>query len=140
MLGNRHDAEDVVQEAVFKAWSKIGQLREGEERFRPWFLTIVANECPSLRRSRWWRVVTLAETPQPTTPAPEADDSGRLDLWTAVAKLSPDDRCVLVLRHALDLSVEDVARVLGISVAATKSRLHRATARLRPALAAEVPT
>lgn len=140
MLGNHHEAEDVVQEAVFKAWSKIGQLREGQERFRPWFLTIVANECRSLLRARWWRVVTFADIPEPADHASAPDYAGQLDLWVAVAKLGPDDRGVLVLRYVLDLPVEEVARVLGISVGATKSRLHRAIARLRPTLAVEVPT
>ena len=140
MLGNRHEAEDVVQEAVFKAWSKIAQLREGRDAFRPWFLTIVANECRSVRRSRWWRVITFGDRAEPDRPLPAVDDSVRLDLWAAVAKLSPDDRGVLVLRYVLDLPIEEVARVLGISVGATKSRLHRAAARLRPGLAVEVPT
>lgn len=138
MLGGRREAEDVVQEAVLKAWSRIGQLREGPERFRPWFLTIVANEARSLRRGRWWRQLTFAEVPERPEAPGGVDDAARLDLWASMARLSPDDRGVLVLRYVLDLPVDEVAGILGISVGAAKSRLHRAALRMRPGLAVEV--
>ncbi len=64
--------------------------------------------------------------------APATD--ARLDLEHALAGLSGEHREVLALRYFLDLPVEEVARVLGISVAATKSRLHRALKALGPAL------
>lgn len=53
MLHDHYAAEDAVQEAALKAWRKLRQLRDGTE-MRPWFLGIVANECRSTRRSRWW--------------------------------------------------------------------------------------
>jgi len=52
MLQDHQAAQDAVQEAALKAWRKLRQLREGSE-MRPWFLGIVANECRSVRRSRW---------------------------------------------------------------------------------------
>src|SRR5258705_7168894 len=55
MLKDRTAAEDAVQEAAFKAWRKLDRFRAGSE-MRPWFLAIVANECRSTRRSRWWQV------------------------------------------------------------------------------------
>lgn len=55
MLHDHEAAEDAVQEAAFKAWRKLKQLRQGTE-MRPWFLGIVANECRSARRSRRWSV------------------------------------------------------------------------------------
>src|ERR1700682_4515875 len=59
LLHDHQAAEDAVQEAAFKAWRKLIQLREGSE-MRPWFLGIVANECRSTRRSRWWSVTRSA--------------------------------------------------------------------------------
>src|SRR5947209_20503198 len=56
LLRDHHAAEDVVQEAAIKAWRKLSHLREGSE-MRPWFLGIVANECRSAMRTRWWSVV-----------------------------------------------------------------------------------
>lgn len=64
MLHNPTEAEDVVQEATLKAWSKIGTLRAGTD-FKSWFLKIVANECRQTLRSAWWKVVR--KPPSPTS-------------------------------------------------------------------------
>src|ERR1700674_4791894 len=69
LLHNHQAAEDAVQEAAFKAWRKLAQLREGSE-MRPWFLGIVANECRSATRSRWWSVVVRSEPPEPASDPP----------------------------------------------------------------------
>ena len=132
MLGNRTAAEDAVQDAAMKAWRAAGRLRDDSGDLRPWFLTIVANQCRSIRRSRWWRVLRLAKVPESAEAASTTD--ARLDLERARAGLSSEHRDVLALRYFLDLSVDEVARVLRISVAATKSRLHRALRALGPAL------
>src|SRR5689334_10309508 len=55
MLRSPTEAEDVVQEATLKAWSKITTFRAGTD-FRAWFLKIVANECRQTMRSAWWKV------------------------------------------------------------------------------------
>ena len=55
LLQDVDEAEDAVQEAAFTAWRRIGNLREGSS-LRPWFLGIVANQCRSVKRSRWWSV------------------------------------------------------------------------------------
>ena len=51
MLGDRMEAEDATQEAITRAWRKLGQLRLGMP-MRPWFLAIVVNQCPNVRRTR----------------------------------------------------------------------------------------
>src|SRR5215467_7842115 len=60
MLSDASLAEDAVQEALLKAWRKLYTFRAGED-VRPWFLTIVANQCRSVRRARWWSVQRLPE-------------------------------------------------------------------------------
>ena len=132
MLGDRAAAEDAVQEAGLKAWRAAGRLRDDSGDLRPWFLKIVANQCRSIRRSRWWRVLRVDRLPERAEAAPSTD--ARLDLERALAELNREHREVLALRYFLDLSVDEVARVLGISVAATKSRIHRALRALGPAL------
>ena len=57
-LRDPHEAQDAVQEATLKAWRNLDRLRK-EAAVRPWFLTIVANHCRSVRRTRWWSVVRL---------------------------------------------------------------------------------
>ncbi|HEY7201276.1 MAG TPA: sigma-70 family RNA polymerase sigma factor [Candidatus Dormibacteraeota bacterium] len=132
MLRDRSAAEDAVQEAALKAWRKYGQLRGGAAGFRTWFLSIVANECRMARRTRWWRVIRLAETPEPRVPDEVGVSSG--ELRDAVLRLDPGDRAALFCFFYLDLPMEEVARVLGISRTAARSRVYRAARRLRPEL------
>src|SRR5260370_21724661 len=133
MLRERDAAEDAVQEAGVKEWRNVRRLRADTLNLRPWFLTIVANQCRSTRRARWWRVIRLANLPiQPTTRDLDADD--RLDLLQGMRSLSDDQRLVLALRYFIDLPIDEVAQVLGTSPAATKSRIQRALKALRPVL------
>jgi RNA polymerase sigma-70 factor (ECF subfamily) len=133
MLGDREAAEDAVQEASLNAWRNVRRLRRDTSSLRPWFLTIVANQCRSTRRAPWWRVVRLPTFPQPTGGfGPSNDD--RLDLENAMRRLSDRQRLILVLHYYLDLPMEEVAATLGISKGAAKSRIHRAVRALRPAI------
>ena len=129
MLQNPQDCEDAVQEAMFKAWRAFPRLRENSE-LRPWFLTIVANECRQRRRSRWWSILKRA-SPAEDTPAPSAIDEGAMDLRLAVGKLPVDMKLAIVLRFYLDLSFDEVARILGVSNVAARARVYRALKRLR---------
>jgi len=129
MLQNQHDAEDAVQEASFKAWRAVGRLREGSNP-RPWFLTIVANECRQRRRGRWWNVIKGQPLPDVAGPEPEWGLAAA-ELRLALARLRPEMRLVIVLRYYLDLPFGDMGRVLGVSTAAAKLRTHRALRQLR---------
>jgi len=133
MLADRTAAEDAVQEASIKAWRKFGQLRGDDRSLRSWFLSIVANECRMARRQRWWSVVKVADPPR------ESADPGAIgsDLKEAVLRLPADDRLPLVLFFYLDLPVEEVARTLGVSESAARSRIYRAAGKLRAGLEAE---
>ena len=130
-LRHRDAAEDAVQEATLKAWSRLGQFRNAAGSLRPWFLKIVANECHSVRRTRWWR---LAQTNAPSTvsiASSEDDLAGIADLRRSMRRLDHDERLLLHLFYWLDLSVEDMAQVLQISKSAARGRLYRAVGRLR---------
>ncbi len=134
MLGDRSAAEDAVQEASIKAWRKLRQLRGDEASLRPWFLSIVANECRMARRQRWWSVVRVAD------PSPERDvraGEAAMDLKDAVLRLPASDRLPLVLFFYLDLPVDEVARALGVSESAARARIYRAARKLRADLTEE---
>jgi len=129
LLHDHQAAEDAVQEAAFKAWRKLSHLREGSE-MRPWFFGIVANECRSAMRSRWWSVIRT-DPPEPgTEPLDEAVVAG-VELRQALRAINADKRLVLVLHWYLDLPVSEIAAIVGISVHGAESRLLRATNELK---------
>jgi RNA polymerase sigma-70 factor, ECF subfamily len=130
MLQNPTEAEDAVQEAVFKAWRGFGRLRDGSN-VRAWFLTVVANQCRQQRRNRWWSVLKRNELPDAPDLAAQLPYEDVAELRQSLAALPHDQRLAIVLRYYLDLPLEEVGRVLGISVEAAKSRVHRALGKLR---------
>lgn len=136
MLDDRSTAEDAVQEGSIKAWRKLGQLRGDVGSLRSWFLSIVANECRMVRRQRWWSVTRLAD-PSPLRVVGDQFDATSTDLKSALLRLSPEERLPLVLHFYLDLPLDEVARTLGLSPAAAKSRIYRSARKLRSDLTIE---
>ena len=129
LLQDLDEAEDAVQEAAFKAWRRIGNLREGSP-LKPWFLGIVANQCRSVKRSRWW---SIDKTDSPDDrEAPALDLAASIDLRRALRRLGHDERLILVLRYYLDMPFEEIAATLGTSPKAARTRVERAIQRLRP--------
>src|SRR5260370_10347485 len=116
MLGDRAEAEDATQEAITKAWRKLGTLRDHDQT-RPWFLSIVANQCRNVRRTRWFRTLRFPAFFQPSAAATELD---RLDIERALARLSMGDRQILFMHYYLDLPLEEIAMALGTSRVAAK--------------------
>jgi RNA polymerase sigma factor (sigma-70 family) len=137
ITGHAADAEDAAQEAFIKARAAMGRFREGAP-FRPWLLTIVANEARNRRRSAGRRLAlagraAAAESRAPV-PLPEAEalaSDDRRELAAAIAKLAPDHREVIALRFLLDLSEAECAAALRCRPGTVKSRLSRALAKLR---------
>ena len=129
ILRDPDEAHDAVQEASFKAWRRIRQLNEAASA-RAWFLAIVANQCKSTRRGRWWNVVRLPQVEQPGADV----DPTRTDVGRALAKLPAEDRLALFLHFYLDLPLDEVGTVLGLSAAGAKTRVYRAAKKLKPDL------
>ncbi len=132
LLQDRAEAEDAVQEAAFKAWRRFDSFRT-EMDMKPWFLAIVANQCRSVRRARWWSVVRLAEPPA-LTALPEDRLAQTEDLRRALRRLSHRRRLAVILHFYLDLPFEQVAEIMGDSVEAARSRVYRALRELRSEL------
>jgi RNA polymerase sigma-70 factor (ECF subfamily) len=125
---NDHDADDVLQEAMLRAYRHFGGLR-GEAR--PWLLAVVRNACWSwLQANRPADVEPLDDDiADDSLPGPEAALARTLDrrrLNEAIAALPAQFREVLVLRELEDLSYRDIARVAGIPIGTVMSRLARA--------------
>jgi len=145
-LGDPHDAEEVAQDALVRAYRALGSYeatRIRELRLRPWLATIVVNLCRN--RVRRARPATagldgLAETGrEPTTPAelgPAAmaeRSHDREHLAALLAALPERYRLPIVLRHVDDLSYAELAEVLGRPEGTLKAQVHRGLALLRAA-------
>ena len=133
LLHDREAAEDAVQESALKAWRKLGNLRAGSDP-RPWFFGIVANQCRTTARGRWWSVLRLSAPPKAGETSPENQALGAVELRRALAQLRPERREALVLRHYLDLPIEEVARITRVPIGTVKSRVSRAIDQIRPHL------
>lgn len=129
LLGAGADADDVIQEAVLRAWRHHGQCRGAAA---PWLRQVARREVwrfSGRRRAE----LPLDEAPPP--PAPEDDRDRSLDVRHALAALSEGDRHLVELRYVHDLTQQQVAHATGAPLGTAKVRLHRARKRLAVALA-----
>lgn len=128
MLGNEADAEDAAQEALVKAWRSIGRFRQSSA-FSTWLYRIVTNHCLNVISARRPTVELDDERDgaQSLDPAVAVQRRAEMrELTASIAGLPPDQRAALVLREFEGLSYDEVAEVLGVSLAAVKGRIHRA--------------
>jgi RNA polymerase sigma-70 factor (ECF subfamily) len=136
-------AEDVTQEAFIRAYRALGGFRTGEP-FRPWLLRIVTNAAINELRSRQRRHGLLdrfaATAPRAAGPPDiSLGDEHATMLARAINELPLDDRVVLHLRYFLDLPEREIAGAIGKPPGTVKSRLHRASQRLRALIETEYP-
>lgn len=147
ITGNQEDAEDAMQEAFLKSYEHLASFK-GDSRFYTWLVRIAVNEAlMRLRRRHPGEFSLDEEVPGSEDLMPrELDDWGpnpeqccqqaemQEILAEAIDKLEPDFRIVFILRDVEELSTEETAGLLGLSVTATKSRLLRARLKLRQRL------
>jgi RNA polymerase sigma-70 factor, ECF subfamily len=143
---HREDAEDVLQESLLAAARGLPRFR-GASSLGTWLYAIARSHCIKKRRKSVFAPaevsldtearVAAGGVPDPSRRPDEALEASRLEaaLEREIARLDRPYREVLLLRDVEGLSSAEVARVTGLSVAAVKTRLHRARARLREALA-----
>jgi RNA polymerase sigma-70 factor (ECF subfamily) len=144
---NREDAEDAMQEAFLKAYQHLGDF-QGNSRFYTWLVRIAVNQALMKLRKRRPNVVSLdaeLETGEDTVPR-EVEDWGPSPeqryqktelagiLSNVIQELDSPFRVVFQLRDIEELSTEETAEALGLSVPAVKSRLLRARLKLREKL------
>ncbi|MEO6397431.1 MAG: sigma-70 family RNA polymerase sigma factor [Tepidiformaceae bacterium] len=145
IVRERGAAEEIAQEAFLRAHAGLGRFREGEP-FRPWLLRIVTNLALNEVRARSRRNGLLERLGWATArSAPAADrvvlvDEEQRELWDAVNELGPEDRVVLYLRYFLELPEREMAVAIGKAPGTVKSRLSRASARLRTVIESRYPS
>jgi RNA polymerase sigma-70 factor, ECF subfamily len=131
----RAEAEEAVQEALIRAWTRRHACRTPEAPL-PWLLEITRNEARRLleRRARRLHRTRVAQAPPEVEDDDLAGATVRVTVEQALARLDDADRNVLRLRYADDLTQAEVARRLGVPEGTVKVRLHRARGRLRTLL------
>jgi len=148
LLGNRHDAEEVAQDALVRAYRALAGYppeRIRELRLRPWLTTIVVNLCRNRARrhvpptSSLAPLVEAGAEPRATASEDPADAAVRRDeherLAALLASLPDRYRVPIVLRHVDDLSYAELSEVLGRPEGTLKAQVHRGLAMLRAAVA-----
>jgi RNA polymerase sigma-70 factor (ECF subfamily) len=118
------DPDDIVQEALIRAWKKRSSFDPARGSARTWLLALTADQARRLRTR--WRIWDLGD---PTATA-GADVTADLDLRRAIAALSPRQRQAVLLVYYVDLSVAEAARTMGCSEGTVKSTLSDARTRL----------
>jgi RNA polymerase sigma-70 factor (ECF subfamily) len=154
MLGSLHDTEDVLQDAMLRAWRGLAGF-DGRSAFRTWLYRIATNVCLDVIRRRPKRVLPVDYEPSPiaSDPAPTANlwidpcpdeqleiedgyaspearyeqrEAVELAFVAALQHLPPRQRAVLILREVLGFSAAEVAEALGATDASVNSALQRA--------------
>jgi RNA polymerase sigma-70 factor (ECF subfamily) len=139
---NKHDAEDVVQEAFLRAFRYFAGLRGGDARV--WLLKIVRNTCytwlhenrPLQRAAEFDETLSLPDTHIPNPEQVVLQNDNRTLLRKALEKLPPNYREVLILRELEGMSYKEIAGVTGIPAGTVMSSLYRGRDHLRQALTA----
>ena len=148
VLGNPHDAEEVAQDALVRAYRALAGYepdRIRDIRLRAWLATIVVNLCRNRHRRQVPPVTSLGPlveagiepaadaSTDPSARATQADDRERLAALLAI--LPERYRLPVVLRHVDDLSYAELSLVLGRPEGTLKAQVHRGLAMLRAAAA-----
>ena len=149
MMGNEHDAEEVVQEAMIRAYKRLDKFEE-RANFGTWIYRIAVNCALDLRRVR-----QRDESRRHSAPEPEEENSSPMDLLptqdanperlamsaelqrevkVAMTKLTDIERAAFVMRHFDGCSVEEISAALDLKTSAAKNTVFRAVQKLRASL------
>ena len=142
VTGDKHEAEEVVQDAMFKAYSKLSTFK-GNSQFYTWLYRIAFNLAISKKRKKKPKV-SLDEMQSAVGLDPEGDaapptqtielEERAGQVQSALSKLGEEFRTVLVLREMEDCDYETISSMLEIPVGTVRSRLHRARSMMRELL------
>jgi RNA polymerase sigma-70 factor (ECF subfamily) len=140
LRGDRHEAEDVTQEAMLRLWKIAPDWRQGEAQVTTWLYRVTANLCTDRLRKR--RGVDLDSVPEPVDDAPDAVDrmigADRAQaLQHALDALPERQRIAVTLRHLEGLANPEIAEAMEISVEAVESLTARGKRALAAALAGQ---
>jgi RNA polymerase sigma-70 factor (ECF subfamily) len=136
MLSDPDEAEDAAQETFMRAYNGLHRY-DNQRSFSTWLLSIAAHYCIDQIRRRRMTIVSIDDDREGVpeidlpdhTPGPEATFSQHEEqrrVQMLLKMLGPQDRAAVVMLYWYEMSYEDIANALGLTVSAVKSRLHRA--------------
>ena len=144
LIGDADEAEDIAQETFIRAYRALGRF-DIQRPMRPWLLRIAANLASNRRRSLGRYLGALQRVFQQERPAQKGveeqsrQSSRAREVWEAIRQLKASDARVIYLRYFLELSVEEAAQAMDVPEGTVKSRLHRASERLRQVIEQRYP-
>lgn len=135
LVGNCNMAEDILQDVFIRIYRKLGSLQQ-PELFRPWAYRIASREAfKHLKRERRWAEQVRDESFLETIPAATPQETLAPELIerlpTLISRVSPASRAVLILHYLHEMSLGEVAAILGIALGTAKSRLAYGLVSLR---------
>ncbi|QAA33032.1 sigma-70 family RNA polymerase sigma factor [Clostridium manihotivorum] len=126
---NQHEASDIYQETVYKAFISIHKLKK-PEYFKTWITRILINNIKdSFHKSN--KVVLMEDNQYIMNDNDHANILANIDLYKALDSLNVKHKTAIILRYMQDMSIRDVARVMGCSENTVKSYIHRALKSLK---------
>jgi RNA polymerase sigma-70 factor (ECF subfamily) len=138
ILRDPSTAEDAVQQALVEIWRDLPGLRD-PGRFDAWSYRVLVRSCyaEARRRPRWLAHGAVEATDEAVVVDAAGDVALRDELERAFRRLSLEQRAVVVLHHLMDMTMDQVADVLGIPSGTVASRLSRAIGAMRAAIEAD---
>lgn len=136
-LHERELAEDAVQETFLKAYKALNSFR-GECREKTWLTSIAINVCRNMRRSAWFVRVNHCVTPEELSLSVSGHfDQDAADLAAAIQKLPDKLKEVVLLYYYQELSMPEIAKIVGVSTSSVSKRIKKAHAKLHAMLGKE---
>ena len=143
LMGNREDAEDMLQESFFQAFRALARFR-GESSFRTWFYRILINRCRSEKRKKSWARLFIREEKEETmeeevlvqeTPRDQASLSElSKKIGEAVKALPFQQRLVFTMKALQGMKVNEISEVLHLKAGTVKAHFFQATQKLQRSL------
>lgn len=136
MLGDQYEAEDAAQETFIRAYKAI-KTYDRKRSFSTWILSIAAHYCIDQLRRKKIQLTSMDDQgfsvlrdPSPNPEAMLAMQEKKQSIRSLLNALSDTDRAAVIMFYWYEFSYEEIAKSLGLSISAVKSRLHRARGRL----------
>lgn len=134
LVGDRHRADDLVQDTLERALTKLHLWRPGSD-MRAWLFAIMHNLYVNQARARRTGIASLEDIAEPPSPVGAVDRLEIRDLQAALAAIPAEQRAVVLLVGLEEMSYAEAARALGVPIGTVMSRLARGRERLRQLLA-----